>query len=178
MRPLTDRKGLTILITGEGKGKTTSALGQALRACGQGLRVLFMQFMKGRDETGEFKSVRKHGLFELVQFGRPGFVNPSSPQSKDIELAKQGLERAREAVQSDQYDMIILDEILFTVHLKLLSLEDVKSLIRNKPDGLHLVLTGRDAHPELIEMADLVSEIQAVKHPYSQGIGAQQGIEY
>jgi len=175
---LTKRIGLTMLITGEGKGKTTSALGQALRASGQGLRVLFIQFMKGQDETGEFKSVQQHGLFEMVQFGRSGFVNPSKPQPEDYELAKQGFELAKKAVQNKTYDMIILDEILVSVHLKLLKLEDVKSLIQNKPDELHLVLTGRDAHQDLIEMADLVSEIRAVKHPFEKGIGAQPGIEY
>lgn len=175
---MTEPAGLILLLTGEGKGKTTSALGQALRASGQGLSVLFIQFLKGDAATGEYKAVQKTGLFRMVRFGRTGFVNPSHPEPEDYTLAKKGLEQARKAAGSGNYDMIVLDEILAAVQLNLLPVENVISLIKNKPSELHLVLTGREAHPDLAEMADLVSHIQSVRHPFDKGMGAQPGIEY
>jgi len=175
---LSNRKGLTLILTGEGKGKTTSAVGQAVRARGHGQRVLFIQFMKGRDVIGEVEAVLDFGLFDMVQFGRTGFVNPDKPLQEDFDLAGQGFKKAKDAVQRGKYDLIVLDEILGAVHIDLIKLEDVKFLIQTKPDNMHLILTGRDAHPDLVEMADLVSEVHSVKHPFDQGIGAQEGIEY
>ena len=175
---MSNRKGLTLILTGEGKGKTTSAVGQAVRARGHGQRVLFIQFMKGRDVIGEVEAVLDFGLFDMIQYGRAGFVNPSQPLQEDFDLARQGFEKAQNAVRSGKYDMIVLDEILGAVHIDLIKLEDIKFLIQNKPEDLHLILTGRDAHPDLVEMADLVSEVHSVKHPFDQGIEAQEGIEY
>ena len=175
---MAERIGLVIVHTGNGKGKTTAALGLALRATGQGFRVLMLQFIKSGRNYGELNAARHVPGLEIVPMGR-GFVktNPH-PRVEDLEMARATFETAREKIRSGDYDMVILDEINYAVQFGLLDVQDVLELIRSKPPEVHLVLTGRNARPEVIEVADLVTEMREVKHPYQKGIKAQKGIEY
>jgi cob(I)alamin adenosyltransferase len=176
----TKRKGLILVNTGNGKGKTTAALGMALRAWGQGMKVLILQFIKGGWKYGELKAAKKLGPnFEIRQMGE-GFIKGADDRSLDEHrhAAQQALEAARIEVSSGRYDLIILDEVLYAIHYGLLGLENVLDLLGQKPENLHLVLTGRNAPPEIIERADLVTEMCEVKHPFTRGIAAQKGIEY
>ena len=171
-------RGLVLVHTGNGKGKTTAAFGQALRAVGQGLRVCVIQFMKGR-KYGEFLAAERYLPNLTIHLsGLDSFVMRDKPAPVDIELARKGLDMAREAVSSGNYDMVILDEINVAVDFKLIPLEVVINLIRNKPAALDLVLTGRYAAPEIMELADTVSEVREVKHHYNAGIKDRAGIEY
>jgi cob(I)alamin adenosyltransferase len=171
-------KGLILVYTGNGKGKTTAALGQALRAIGHGKKVLMIQFMKGK-KYGEVLCAEKY-LPDLTvcQCGLDSFVMKNNPAPVDIELARKGLETAAAEVASMRYQMIILDEINVAVDFKLIPVEDVVRLLKSKPPALDLVLTGRYAAPEIIELADMVSEIKEIKHHYSKGIKERAGIEY
>jgi cob(I)alamin adenosyltransferase len=170
--------GLVIVITGNGKGKTTAAFGQALRAIGQGYKVFVLQFMKGR-KYGEFIATEKYLPRLTVRMsGLDSFVMRDNPAAIDIELAQKGLDAAQKAINSGKYDMVILDEINVALDFKLIDLQEVIDIIKNKPAGLDLILTGRYAPPEIIELADTVSEVQEVKHHYSKGIKDRAGIEY
>lgn len=170
--------GLVIVITGNGKGKTTSAFGQALRAIGQGYKVFVLQFMKGR-KYGEFIAAEKYlPRLTILMSGLDSFVMRDSPAAIDIELAQKGLAAAQKAINSGKYDMVILDEINVALDFKLIDLQEVIDIIKNKPTGLDLILTGRYAPPEIIELADTVSEVKDVKHHYSKGIKDRAGIEY
>lgn len=170
-------KGLTLLITGEGKGKTTAAMGQALRAVGHGQNVYVVFFMKGRD-YGEYKAFQQLRGIKAVKAGRDSFVNKENPDPVDVKMAGEGFNKAKEAVMSGHYQMVILDEINVAVDFGLINLQDVLELIYKKPPEVHLILTGRYAPQELINAADTVSEIREVKHHYSSGVEAQLGIEY
>ena len=173
-----DSKGLVIVLTGNGKGKTTAAFGQALRAIGQGYKVLVVQFMKGR-AYGEFIAGEKYlPRLTIVRSGLDSFVMRENPAPVDIELAEQGFEMAAKAVASGKYDMVILDEINVAVDFKLLNLPGVINLIKNKPPAVDLILTGRYAAKEIIRLADTVSEIKEIKHHYRAGIKDRAGIEY
>lgn len=171
-------QGVVIVLTGNGKGKTTSAMGQALRALGHGKKVLVIQFMKGR-KYGEVLAAEQHlpGI-TIVQSGLDSFVMRDNPAPVDVELAKQGLEMAREALAAGTHDMVILDEINVAVDFRLIPLQDLLELIRSKPAAVDLILTGRYAPPEVLELADTVSEIQEIRHHYSKGIKERAGIEY
>jgi len=171
-------RGLVIVITGNGKGKTTSAFGQALRAAGQGLNVFIMQFMKGRD-YGEYKAVRKYlPQITIRRSGLDSFVMRDNPAPVDIELARRGFAAVKKAAASGKYDMLILDEINVAVDFKLIPLEELISFIKNKPPALDLVLTGRYAPRALVKLADTVSEVKEIKHHYAAGIKDRAGIEY
>ncbi|HBJ74790.1 MAG TPA: cob(I)yrinic acid a,c-diamide adenosyltransferase [Syntrophaceae bacterium] len=171
-------RGLVIVITGNGKGKTTAAFGQALRAVGQGYRVFIMQFMKGRD-YGEFVAAEKYlPRLTIRRSGLDSFVMRDNPAPVDIELARQGFESAKKAVASGKYQMVILDEINVAVDFKLIALEDVIALIKNKPPALDLILTGRYAAKAVVKLADTVSEVKEIKHHYAAGIKDRAGIEY
>ena len=171
-------KGLVIVITGSGKGKTTAAFGQALRAIGQGYKVFVMQFMKGR-KYGEFIAAEKYLPHLTIRMsGLDSFVMRDNPAAVDIELAQKGLAAAQKAINSGKYDMVILDEINVALDFKLIALTEVIELINNKPANLDLILTGRYAPPEIIELADTVSEIKEIKHHYATGIKDRAGIEY
>ena len=171
-------KGLVIVITGNGKGKTTAAFGQALRAVGQGYKVFVQQFMKGR-KYGEFIAAEKYIPHLTIRMsGLDSFVMRDNPAAIDIELAQKGLDTAKKAIKSGKYDMIILDEINVALDFKLIALTEVIELIKNKPASIDLILTGRYAPPEIIELADTVSEVQEVKHHYKAGIKDRAGIEY
>ncbi|HQK99839.1 MAG TPA: cob(I)yrinic acid a,c-diamide adenosyltransferase [Smithellaceae bacterium] len=171
-------RGLVIVITGNGKGKTTSAFGQALRAVGQGYKVFIMQFMKGRD-YGEFLAAEKYlPRLTLRRSGLDSFVMRGNPAPIDIELARTGFAEVQKAVSSGKYDMVILDEINVAVDFNLIPLQDVLDLIANRPASVDLILTGRYAPKELIKLADTVSEVKEIKHHYAAGIKDRAGIEY
>jgi cob(I)alamin adenosyltransferase len=171
-------KDLVMVITGNGKGKTTAAFGQALRAIGHGYHVFVLQFMKGR-KYGEFIAAKKYLPNLTIRLsGLDSFVMRDNPAAIDIELAQKGLVAAQKAITSGKYDMVILDEINVALDFKLIALTEVMELIKNKPANLDLILTGRYAPPEIIELADTVSDIQEVKHHYNAGIKDRAGIEY
>jgi cob(I)alamin adenosyltransferase len=171
-------RGLVMVVTGNGKGKTTAAFGQALRAIGQGYNVFVLQFMKGR-KYGEFLAAEKYlPRLTVKMSGLDSFVMRDNPAAIDIELAQKGLAEAGKAIRSGRYDMIILDEINVALDFKLIDLKEVIKLIQNKPAELDLILTGRYAPKEIIELADTVSEVQEVKHHYNAGIKDRAGIEY
>jgi len=174
-------KGLLIVYTGPGKGKTTCALGTAFRAVGQGLRVLMVQFIKGSWHYGELDAAKMLGddKFEIHPMGR-GFVKIGGAETdpEDIRLAEQCWESGRAAIYSGNYDLVILDEINYTISYKMLGAEVVVEALQGRPQQVHVICTGRNAHPMLVEAADLVTEMKEVKHPYTRGILAQRGIDY
>jgi len=170
-------KGIVQVFTGDGKGKTTAALGCGLRAAGHGFRILMIQFMKGR-RYGELEAVKNVPGFEIAQFGRDSFVEKGNPCTEDLALARMGLERAREALTSGSYDMIILDEVNVAVDYGLLSVEDLLDFIEQKPPHVELILTGRYAHEKVIAAAQTVTEMVDSKHHYFTGLEAREGIEY
>ncbi|MBC7249077.1 MAG: cob(I)yrinic acid a,c-diamide adenosyltransferase [Anaerolineae bacterium] len=170
--------GLVHVYTGDGKGKTTAALGLALRAAGHGLRTYIAQFMKGQD-YGELEAVKRLSpLITIEQFGQASFVHVKQATAEDVALAHAGLERVRQALHSGQYDIVVMDEINVALFFELLTVDEVLSLIENRPPGVELVLTGRRVPEKLIAHADLVTEMREIKHPYQKGIKARRGIEY
>jgi cob(I)alamin adenosyltransferase len=174
-------KGLIVVITGEGKGKTTTALGLAVRACGHNLRTSIIQFMKGDIYAGEWDGIKKLNCqVELIPTGKGfcGIQGNPYPYKEHRRNAQEAIQLAREKMESGKVDILILDEINNALHLRLVDLEQVLEMIRRKPPWMHLVLTGRDAHPQVIELADTVSEIKEIKHAYRKGIEPQQGIDY
>jgi cob(I)alamin adenosyltransferase len=170
--------GLVQVYTGDGKGKTSAALGLALRAIGRGLKVFMIQFIKGGFDYGELHIIRQLSNFELKSFGTGKFIKEKPPKKEDIGYAREALELAGRIVASGKYDIVILDEVNVALDLELLKTQDVVRLAKNKPKHVELVLTGRYAPPELIEMADLVTEMKEIKHPYRKGAPARKGIEY
>jgi len=175
-----ERHGLIIVHTGDGKGKTTAALGLALRAFGAGLRVLILQFIKGKKDSGELKALEVLKNFsptiEIKQCGL-GFITKEN-FAEQKKSARSAIELAQKEILSGDWDLIILDEINYAVKFGLLDAPEILSLIEIRPPELHLVFTGRDALPELIEVADLVTEMKLIKHPFQKGIVAQSGIEF
>ena len=178
-KPKRERKNLVILNTGNGKGKTTAALGTAFRAMGHGWRVCMVQFIKGKWKPGEVRMAAKLASeqFEVIPMGE-GFTWESENLEKDKATAQRAWEIAKEKLLSGDFQLVILDEITYTITYKFLDLDDVLDAIRQRPSHVNVILTGRGAHPALVEIADLVSDIHEVKHPYRQGILAQVGIEY
>jgi cob(I)alamin adenosyltransferase len=178
---MSEAKGLLIVYTGPGKGKTTCALGAAFRAVGQGLRVLMVQFIKGSWHYGELDAAKMLGddKFEIRPMGR-GFVKIGGAETdpEDIRLAEECWETGREAIYSGKYDLVILDEINYTISYKMLDAQKVVNALKARPEQVHVICTGRNAHPLLVEQADLVTEMKEVKHPYTKGILAQRGIDY
>ena len=176
-----EKKGLVVVITGHGKGKTTTALGIAVRACGHNMRPCIIQFMKGDLYAGEWDGVKKMGCpVELIPTGKGfcGIQGNPYPYEEHRKNAQDAIRLARQKMESGQFDILILDEINNALHLQLVDLEQVLDIIRRKPPLMHLVLTGRHAHPEVIELADTVSEVKEVKHAYRKGIEPQPGIDY
>jgi cob(I)alamin adenosyltransferase len=181
-----ERRGLILINTGPGKGKTTAALGTALRAIGNGMRVLILQFLKGSWHYGELDAIAAlaaspefKGNCQIKQLGR-GFVKIGGAETdpEDQRLVNEAWAEAVAAIHSGEWDLIILDEILYTISYGLLSPETVAEALRKKPEMLHIILTGRNAHPILVELADTVTEMREVKHAYQKGILAQRGIEF
>jgi cob(I)alamin adenosyltransferase len=174
------RRGLILINTGPGKGKTTAALGTALRAVGNGMRVLVLQFLKGSWHYGELDALQPFGSnFVIKQMGR-GFVKVGGAETdpEDVRLVEAAWAEAREAIGSGEWDMIVLDEINYAISYGMLDVQLVVEALKAKPEMLHLILTGRNAHPLLVELADTVTEMREVKHAYQHGVLAQRGIEY
>jgi cob(I)alamin adenosyltransferase len=174
------QRGLIIVNTGPGKGKTTAAMGTALRAVGQGLRVLMLQFLKGSWHYGELDAVKVFGdQFVMRQMGR-GFVKVGAekPDPEDVRLVEQAWAEAQREIASGRWDLVILDEINYAISYRMLDPDAVVDYLRRKPENVHVILTGRNAHPALVELADTVTEMREVKHAYQKGIEAQRGIEY
>ncbi len=173
--------GLTIVYTGKGKGKTTAALGIALRAVGYGKKVCMIQFIKGSWHYGEMTSSKKlEPEFEMITVGKGfvGIIDDKSPKEDHKEIAKEAIKISNEKIQSGNYDIVILDEINYAVNLDLISVKDVINLIKSKPQKVDLVLTGNYAKDEIIEISDLVTEMKEVKHPFQRGIKAKKGIDF
>lgn len=170
------KKGYVHIYTGDGKGKTTAAIGLALRAAGAGMKIFIAQFLKGKASSEFIPLSRLSDSITFAQYGRDCLIK-DEPTEEDKALARRGLEEVRQAMRSGKYDFIILDEANIAVLFKLLSVDDVLDLIHQKPGPVELVITGRKADPRLIEAADLVTEMKEVKHYYQKGIAAREGIE-
>lgn len=175
------RQGLVVVITGHGKGKTTSSIGMAVRACGHNMKMSIIQFMKGDLYTGEWDGIKKLACeVELIPTGM-GFCgiqgNPFT-HKEHREAAQRAIQLAKEKIMSEKFDLVILDEINNAIKLKLVDLEQVLDLIENKPPLVHLILTGRDAHPDIVAVADTVSEVNEIKHAYQKDIEPQPGIDF
>lgn len=176
-----EKDGLVIVYTGKGKGKTTAALGMALRAAGYDHKICMIQFIKGSWHYGEMTSSKRlEPEFELTAIGKGfvGILDDKTPKEIHQKIADEAIEISKEKILSGKYNIIILDEINYAVNLGLVSLEKVLDLIKIKPSQLNLVLTGNHAKPEIIEAADLVTEMREIKHPFQQGIRAKKGIDF
>ena len=171
-------KGLVQIFTGDGKGKTSAALGTVIRALGQGLKVYIVYFMKGDYPYGERKILSKLPNVSFDSFGSLEFVNPENVKPEEKEQARMALAAAREAMLSGSYDLVVLDEVNVAAAWKLVELDEVIKLIKDKPQNVELILTGRNADTKLVQIADLVTEMLKIKHPYDEGIKARKGIEY
>jgi cob(I)alamin adenosyltransferase len=171
------KRGYIQVYTGSGKGKTTAALGLALRAVGHGLRVCVVQFMKNDRETGELQTARLlQPRLSIHPMGPPGFIR-KKPRPIDYEMAQKALDFSKSMILDEEYDVVILDEVNVAIHFGLISVDDLLALINAKPDSVELVLTGRNARPEIIERADLVTEMVAIKEYFEKGVAARKGIE-
>jgi cob(I)alamin adenosyltransferase len=178
---LTDKnaKGLVQIFTGNGKGKTTAALGTVLRAAGHGLKISVIFFIKGHFSQGEYKTLATLPNVKVTAFGLRRFIgNNENIDPQEKVQAKAALAAARQDITSGEYDLVVLDEINYACHLGLIDLEEVIQLIKDKPSHVELILTGRNAAKQLIETADLVTEMVKIKHPFDKGIKARKGIEY
>jgi cob(I)alamin adenosyltransferase len=173
-------RGLIIVNTGPGKGKTTAAMGTALRAVGNGMKVLMLQFLKGSWHYGELDAVKAFGdNFVMKQMGR-GFVKVGGAETdpEDIKLVERAWAEAETAIMSGKWDLVVLDEINYAISYGMLDPNKVAETLKRKPELVHVILTGRNAHPTIIELADTVTEMKQVKHAYEKGVLAQRGIEY
>jgi cob(I)alamin adenosyltransferase len=174
------RRGLIIVNTGPGKGKTTAAMGTALRAVGQGMKVLMLQFLKGSWHYGELDAVQAFGdKFVMKQMGR-GFVKVGAekPDAEDVKMVEEAWAEGEKAILSGEWDLVVLDEINYAISYGMLDAARVVESLARKPEMVHVILTGRSAHPAIIELADTVTEMRQVKHAYEKGVMAQRGIEY
>jgi len=172
----TDKKGYIQIYTGDGKGKTTAAIGLAIRAAGYGMKTYIGQFMKGQ-HYGELTALRDHSCITIEQYGDVECVHREEITQKHMDQAQQGLKRAREMMLSNQYDIIILDEINVAVWFDLITTEEVIELLNERPKNVEFILTGRRAPEAFLEMADLVSDVKEIKHYYNRGVKARTGIE-
>ena len=174
------RRGLIIVNTGPGKGKTTAAMGTALRAVGNGMKVLMLQFLKGSWHYGELDAVKAFGdNFIMKQLGR-GFVKVGGAETdpEDIRMVEEAWQESRDAILSRKWELVILDEINYAISYGMLDPDKVVETLKQKPEMVHVILTGRNAHAKIVEVADTVTEMRQVKHAYEAGILAQRGIEY
>ncbi len=173
--------GLLIIYTGNGKGKTSAAMGTGFRAVGQGMKVLMVQFIKGDWHYGELDTAKMLGdeRFQMIPMGR-GFVKVGTeePDPEDVKLVRNAWEFGKEKLFAAQHEVLILDEINYAIHYGMLPVEEVAQALERRPENVHVILTGRNAHSSLIELADLVTEMKEIKHPFQKGILAQRGIDY
>jgi cob(I)alamin adenosyltransferase len=175
------KDGLVIVYTGNGKGKTTAALGLALRAVGYNHKICMIQFIKGSWPYGEMESVKRlEPELELIVAGKGfvGIIDDKSPREEHVKIAKEAIKISKEKIQSGNYDIVILDEVNYAIDLDLIDVKDVIELIKTKPSSLNLVLTGNHAKNEIIDAADLVTEMKEIKHPFKSGIKAKKGIDF
>lgn len=171
-------QSLLIVNTGHGKGKTTAALGQVFRALGHGFNVCVLQFLKGSWKYGELEAAKRFSdLLEIHALGK-GFTWKSENIEEDIKLARNAWDFAKQIIASEKYKMVVLDELTYLVSYNMVAENEILDCLKNRPSGVHVVVTGRDASPGLIELADLVTEMKEVKHPFREGIKAQRGIEF
>lgn len=189
------KRGLVQVYTGDGKGKTTAALGQSIRAIGHGLKVLFVQFVKGNSFTGEFLFAQNLHNFTFWQFGRDCiyssgiresviectncgecFIGKEGPTEMDYKVIEGGWERVK--LYAENYDLVVLDEISLAIYHKIIPLGEVIEFLKSKPEEMEIILTGRNMPEEIINLADLVTEMKEIKHPYNKGISARWGIDY
>ncbi|MBM3474203.1 MAG: cob(I)yrinic acid a,c-diamide adenosyltransferase [Armatimonadetes bacterium] len=172
------RRGLLIVNTGNGKGKTTAALGLAFRALGHGLRVCMIQFIKGKWNYGELKAARRfEDLMEIHTLGA-GFTWESENLGRDTRIAREAWDFAKQTIAQARHDLIILDELTYLIAYGMIDEAEVVGVLKARPKAIHVVVTGRNASPGLIEAADLATDMQSVKHPFDDGLEAQRGIEY
>ncbi|MFC2020971.1 cob(I)yrinic acid a,c-diamide adenosyltransferase [Chloroflexota bacterium] len=172
------KKGLVQIFTGDGKGKTSAAVGTVVRALGQGLRVCVVVFMKGKHPSGEWTFLSKIPDVKIARYGLGILTDPTNIKPEEKEQAEQALAFAREAVLSGNYDLVVLDEVNIAVVWKQVEVDEVARLIRDKPLNVEIILTGRKADDKLVQLADLVTECRKIKHPYDTGVKARRGIEY
>jgi len=175
------KDGLVIVYTGNGKGKTTAALGLAMRAVGYDHKVCMLQFIKGSWHYGEMDSSKKlEPNFELIAIGKGfvGILDDNSPREEHEKYAAEALRICREKINSENYNVVILDEVNYAINLGLIDVQEIIKLIKEKPSNLDLVLTGRDVKEEIVELADLVTEMKEIKHPFKSGIKAKKGIDF
>ena len=171
-------KSLVQVYTGDGKGKTSAAFGLALRAVGRGLKVYVIQFIKGGFDYGELHIVERLPNLRLASFGRGKFITNLPPSEEDMKLARDAFDLAKKIVKGGEHDIVILDEINVALNLKMVGTEEVIDMIKNRPRHVELILTGRYAPTQILEVADLVTEMREVKHPYAHGVPPRKGIEY
>ena len=174
----TIEKGLLIVHTGTGKGKTTAAFGLAMRAIGNGMKIGVVQFVKGKWETGERHALAAFADQVVIRTMGEGFTWETQDRARDIKAARKAWQTAKEMIADRAYDMVILDELNIVLRYDHLPLEEVLDTLKHKPSATHVVITGRNARPELIELADLVTEMKLLKHPFRSGVKAQPGIEF
>jgi len=175
------KDGLVIVYTGNGKGKTTAALGMALRAVGYNHKICMIQFIKGSWPYGEMESVKRlQPELELIIVGKGfvGIIDDKSPREDHEKIAQEAIKISKEKIQSGNYNIVILDEVNYAINLSLVDVNDVLNLIKSKPENLNLVLTGNHAKKEIIDVADLVTEMKEIKHPFKSGIKAKKGIDF
>lgn len=170
-------RGLVLVFTGDGKGKTSAALGTVLRAAGHGRRIHIIFFMKGEFPYGEQKSLSLLPNVTVSRFGFTSFVDPAHIKPEEKQEASKALQAAREAMLSEKYDVVVLDEVNVAASWQLIDIKDVLHLIHDKPEQVDLILTGRYAAPEVMKVADLVTEMVKIKHPYDSGLLARKGID-
>ena len=183
INPLWDAHGYIQVYTGDGKGKTTASLGLAMRALGRGWKVLLIMFTKGGSDYGELKSFRNlsdkiQENLTIMQAGLDRIVYSSNKNQDDEKVIKEGWDVAKRAIENDEYNLVILDELNIAIALNIIDVDEVVDVLKNKPDNMEIVLTGRDANPKVIEIAHLVSKIEPVKHYWDIGVSARKGIEY
>jgi cob(I)alamin adenosyltransferase len=171
------KKGYIQVYTGYGKGKTTAALGLAMRAAGAGLKVYFVQFLKGRKNSEHLSLEKFKGKITVRQYGNKSFIT-GKPTSDDIRMAKKGFLDAKKAIYNKEYDLIVLDEVFLAINLKLIRLDDVVALLKTKPGSVEIVLTGRNAPLKIIEISDLATEMKEIKHYFKSKVKARLGIEF
>lgn len=174
------RRGYLVVLTGDGKGKTTSALGMAVRAIGQGIKVIMLQFLKGTWKYGELETAGRLAPDLTIRPLGEGFVHvdPVNPDPKDVACAQRAWEVCKQTLAAGEYGMVIFDELNTTISYGLLPVDEVITVLKQRPPQIHVVVTGRDARPEMVELADLVTEMREIKHPYRSGVTARKGIEY